>query len=98
MPLYDPPIACRLLIDPASGGAWQMAVDEALLETAAAGGARTLRFYHWSEPTLSLGYFQAYADRADAPRQPRLPAGAAANRRRRDPARPRADLQPGGAG
>jgi lipoate-protein ligase A len=63
MPIYAPPIPCRLLIDPASGGAWQMAVDEALLETAAAGGGASLRFYEWSEPTLSLGYFQQYADR-----------------------------------
>jgi lipoate-protein ligase A len=64
MPIYDPPIHCRLLIDPASGGAWQMAVDEALLETAAAGGGATLRFYEWSEPTLSLGYFQQVAERS----------------------------------
>ena len=27
-------------------------------------GRCTLRFYQWAEPTLSLGYFQAYADRA----------------------------------
>jgi lipoate-protein ligase A len=40
-----------------------MAVDEALLETAAADGQCTLRLYRWQEPTLSLGYFQAYADR-----------------------------------
>ncbi len=40
-----------------------MAVDEALLEAAVAGTA-TLRLYQWSEPTLSLGYFQRYADRA----------------------------------
>ena len=39
-----------------------MAVDEALLE-AAAEGQGTLRFYRWSEPTLSLGYFQQYPDR-----------------------------------
>jgi lipoate-protein ligase A len=39
-----------------------MAIDEALLE-AAAEGQGTLRFYRWSEPTLSLGYFQPYADR-----------------------------------
>ncbi len=41
-----------------------MAVDETLLERAAAEGCCTLRFYQWAEPTLSLGYFQAYADRA----------------------------------
>lgn len=40
-----------------------MAVDEALLNASAARGLATLRFYQWSEPTLSLGYFQAYDDR-----------------------------------
>jgi len=40
-----------------------MAVDEVLLESAAAGGPCTWRLYRWQEPTLSLGYFQAYADR-----------------------------------
>lgn len=53
----------RLLIDPPASGAWNMAVDEALLESAAAGGQATLRFYEWDEPTLSLGYFQAAAAR-----------------------------------
>lgn len=40
-----------------------MAVDQALLESTDAGGPPTLRFYCWSEPTLSLGYFQALGDR-----------------------------------
>ena len=40
-----------------------MAVDEALLESAASNQS-WLRFYGWSEPTLSLGYFQHHADRA----------------------------------
>ena len=40
-----------------------MAVDEALLIDAAENGVATLRFYQWSEPTLSLGYFQRYDDR-----------------------------------
>lgn len=57
-------IACRLIIDEPADGAWNMAVDEALLESAADGGPATLRLYQWREPTLSLGYFQAYADRA----------------------------------
>jgi lipoate-protein ligase A len=56
-------MAYRLLIDPPAPGAWNMAVDEALLETAAQCGDVVLRFYRWSEPTLSLGYFQTYADR-----------------------------------
>ena len=53
----------HLLLDPPAAGAWNMAVDETLLEAAAAEGQCTLRFYQWAEPTLSLGYFQAYADR-----------------------------------
>jgi lipoate-protein ligase A len=44
-----------------------MAVDETLLETAAETGLATLRFYQWSEPTLSLGYFQAIAERQQHP-------------------------------
>lgn len=53
---------CRLIIDGPASGFWQMAVDETLLESAAEGQA-TLRFYEWSEPTLSLGYFQDYGER-----------------------------------
>ncbi|HTU91555.1 MAG TPA: lipoate--protein ligase family protein [Gemmataceae bacterium] len=37
-----------------------MAADETLLEAAAAGMA-SLRLYGWSQPTLSLGYFQSSA-------------------------------------
>ena len=41
-----------------------MAVDEALLRSAAGDdGLATLRFYTWSQPTLSLGYFQSVTDR-----------------------------------
>jgi lipoate-protein ligase A len=55
-------LPCRLIVDGPASGFWQMAVDETLLESAAEGQA-TLRFYEWSEPTLSLGYFQGYAER-----------------------------------
>src|SRR5262249_14955848 len=55
--------AQRLIIDQAASGAWNMAVDEALLIDAAENGTATLRFYQWEEPTLSLGYFQKYDDR-----------------------------------
>jgi lipoate-protein ligase A len=58
---------CRLIVDAAASGAWQMAVDDVLLETAAESHAASLRFYSWSEPTLSLGYFQSIADRAKHP-------------------------------
>ncbi|MGD0652927.1 MAG: biotin/lipoate A/B protein ligase family protein [Thermoguttaceae bacterium] len=54
---------CRLFIDPPASGAWNMAVDETLLESAAEGGGFSLRFYRWQRPTLSLGYFQQYDDR-----------------------------------
>lgn len=57
------PLDCRLIIDKPAPGSWNMAVDEALLEAAAEGGPPTLRLYQWAEPTLSFGYFQAYADR-----------------------------------
>ena len=41
-----------------------MAVDEALLHSASQPtGRETLRFYQWSEPTLSLGYFQHHIER-----------------------------------
>jgi lipoyl(octanoyl) transferase len=52
-----------LIVDPPQPGAWNMALDEALLVDAAERGVATLRFYQWSEPTLSLGYFQRYDDR-----------------------------------
>jgi lipoate-protein ligase A len=50
--------------DPPARGTWNMALDEALVERAADGGSAVFRLYQWSEPTLSLGYFQRYADRA----------------------------------
>lgn len=56
---------CRLIIDEPASGAWNMAMDEALLQSAGrAGQGGCLRFYLWEEPTLSLGYFQRYEDRA----------------------------------
>lgn len=55
----------RVIIDPAASGAWNMAMDEALFEAVAAGHGATLRFYRWQEATLSLGYFQRSAERAE---------------------------------
>jgi lipoate-protein ligase A len=54
---------CRLIVDSAQAGAWNMAVDEMLLNRAAGEAAWSLRFYTWSEPTLSLGYFQSHRAR-----------------------------------
>lgn len=53
----------RLIVDPPARGTWNMAVDEAILRGATDLGIPTLRFYSWSEPTLSLGYFQKYEQR-----------------------------------
>jgi len=39
-----------------------MALDEALLEAAPRLGRPVLRFYGWTEPAASFGYFQRYAD------------------------------------
>ncbi|TWU41983.1 Octanoyltransferase LipM [Novipirellula artificiosorum] len=40
-----------------------MAIDQALLEAVDGGTAPVLRFYRWTEPTLSLGYFQKASNR-----------------------------------
>ncbi|MBN1588430.1 MAG: lipoate--protein ligase family protein [Pirellulales bacterium] len=58
-----PRTRCSLLIDPPASGAWNMAVDEALLESFSEQEGCCLRFYRWQEPTLSLGYFQSVDDR-----------------------------------
>jgi lipoate-protein ligase A len=50
--------AIRLLPFAPADGPSNMAADESLLESAEQGVA-SLRFYTWSEPTLTLGYFQA---------------------------------------
>jgi lipoate-protein ligase A len=65
---------CRLLWDPPASGAWNMAVDEVLLERAAEGDCDTFRVYGWSEPTLSLGYFQSLADRSQHQASENCPA------------------------
>ena len=53
-----------LLTDTPGTGCWNMAVDEWLLQTAVRRNLPVLRFYRWTKPTLSLGYFQHHADRA----------------------------------
>jgi lipoate-protein ligase A len=39
-----------------------MAVDECLLEAVGQFGAPVLRFYNWSEPAATFGYFQKYLE------------------------------------
>jgi len=53
----------RYLVTPAAYGAWNMAVDEAILLVAGDGKALpTLRLYAWEPACLSLGYAQPIAD------------------------------------
>lgn len=53
----------RLIHTPAASGAWNMAVDEAILESVGSGTVKpTLRLYSWSPPCLSLGYAQPVED------------------------------------
>jgi lipoate-protein ligase A len=42
--------------------AWNMALDEALLEAMPRLGRPVFRFYGWTEPAASFGYFQKYRD------------------------------------
>jgi lipoyl(octanoyl) transferase len=44
------------------GYAFNMALDEALLQSAPRLGQPVLRFYSWTEPAASFGYFQRYAE------------------------------------
>jgi len=58
----------RLIITPPARGAWNMAVDEAILEEVIRGASLpTLRLYAWDPPCLSLGRAQPYKD-VDIPR------------------------------
>lgn len=74
--------SARLIIDPPGTGSWNMAVDEALMQSTGdaidpegsqeqknelVNGPPVLRFYQWSEPTLSLGYFQNWRERQTHP-------------------------------
>jgi lipoate-protein ligase A len=52
----------RLIVDGAARGAWNMAVDEALVESVGAGASPPLlRLYRWQPACLSLGFAQPYA-------------------------------------
>ena len=52
-----------LLINSGAGGAaFNMALDEALFEAMPRIGKPVLRFYGWTEPAASFGYFQKFED------------------------------------
>lgn len=52
----------RLIISGPGDGAWNMALDEALLESVIGGALPAFRLYRWDPPTVSLGYFQPLDD------------------------------------
>ncbi len=75
---------CRILPRANADGPTNMALDEALLDSVDAEPARAcLRVYGWTEPTLSLGYFQSFqapersARWPDAPTVRRITGGGA---------------------
>lgn len=68
-----PPATWRVIYSPPASGAWNMALDEALLEASLSGNALqgsglpgnalpALRLYAWEPACLSLGYAQPVAD------------------------------------
>src|SRR3989337_4154135 len=53
----------RLVITPPARGAWNMALDESILEQIGRGASLpTLRLYAWDPACLSLGHAQPFAD------------------------------------
>ncbi|MCC6510024.1 MAG: hypothetical protein IT423_13035 [Pirellulaceae bacterium] len=54
-------------------GESNMAIDRRLLEAAEQQGCAFVRLYRWSQPTLSLGHFQADCDRSQHPPSASLP-------------------------
>ena len=60
---FFPGTTWRLLITPPASGAWNMAVDETLLEAVERGESKpALRLYAWEPACLSIGYTQPCAD------------------------------------
>jgi lipoate-protein ligase A len=60
-------MSIRLLPFASLDGPTNMAADEVMLESAAERGIASLRFYTWTQPTLSLGYFQTSMVREEVP-------------------------------
>lgn len=58
-----PEALLRVIVHGRASGAWNMAIDEALLDRPESGC--TLRFYAWNRPTVSLGYAQPLASAVD---------------------------------
>ena len=72
--MATPPTTRFLIEDPAQTGSWNMAVDEFLLQRALDPGELSVRIYRWSQPTISLGYFQGRDEFKEGGRYEGLPA------------------------
>ena len=59
--ILDSPACQARLSSGTCESAFNMAMDEALLENASRFEAGLLRFYGWRQPAASFGYFQRYA-------------------------------------
>jgi|ERR1039458_5211235 lipoate-protein ligase A len=60
---YNPVVNSWLLLQSGPGpAAFNMALDEALLKAMPRLSRPVLRFYGWTEPAATFGYFQKYAD------------------------------------
>ena len=62
-----------ILDEPPHSGAWNMAVDAALLEESLRTGVTFVRMYRWADATISLGYFQKHDECGNDPRLSNLP-------------------------
>lgn len=51
-------IQARLILDSPNDASYNMALDQALLDSTSMSSIPCLRFYSWKSPTLTLGYFQ----------------------------------------
>ena len=55
----NPLPAADIIVDEfPNSGVFNMSMDAALLQIAAEKGRSTVRIYQWSEPTITVGYFQ----------------------------------------
>ena len=52
----------RCLHDGPAAATWNMALDDLLLQRVASVGHPVLRFYSWSKPAATFGYFQHFAE------------------------------------
>ena len=77
-------IVCQMLTDPPMPGPVNMAIDEVLLETVTRTGSPILRFYTWSEPTLSARLFSVVFGKREAPGESFVPRCSSRNRWRCD--------------